>query len=156
MAIDLHKKAPLAVYSLVLSLYTACAFHLPFFRYLTGHLEGGFNGVLLTLSAAFLLVAIDFFVYYLLVFLGRFVGKCIVAFTLFGDAVMLFFVNTYNVLITDEMMGNAINTQYSPGFFLNHFLPSSSSTIRPSNDSTSAFISTFISPGEMPLLSFTL
>ncbi|MBR3989644.1 MAG: DUF1705 domain-containing protein, partial [Bacteroidales bacterium] len=119
MAINLHKKASLTAYSLVLSLYTACAFHLPFFRYLTGHLEGGFNGVLLTLSAAFLLVAIDFFVYYLLMFLGRFVGKCVVAFTLFGDAVMLFFVNTYNVLITDEMMGNAINTQYSEaaGFF---------------------------------------
>jgi len=119
MAINLHKKASLTAYSLVLSLYTACAFHLPFFRYLTGHLEGGFNGVLLTLSAAFLLVAIDFVVYYLLVFLGRFVGKCVVAFTLFGDAVMLFFVNTYNVLITDEMMGNAINTQYSEaaGFF---------------------------------------
>ena len=113
------RKASLTAYSLVLSLYTACAFHLPFFRYLTSHVEGGFNGVLLTVSAAVLLVAVNFLVYYLLVFTGRTVGKCVVAFTLLGDAVMLFFVNTYNVLITDEMMGNAINTKYSEaaGFF---------------------------------------
>ena len=56
------RKASLTAYSLVLSLYTACAFHLPFFRYLTSHVEGGFNGVLLTVSAAVLLVAVNFLV----------------------------------------------------------------------------------------------
>ena len=46
-------------------------------------------------------------------------GKCIISFTLVGDAVMLYFVNNYDVLVTDEMMGNVLNTQYSEasGFF---------------------------------------
>ncbi len=112
-------KAPLWLFSLVLSLYTVLAFHLPFFRYLFGQLDGGFNSVVIAVTAFLLLVALDFLFYTLLLFLGRTVGKCLVAFTLLGDAIMLYFVNTYQVLITDEMMGNAINTQYSEasGFF---------------------------------------
>ncbi len=113
------EKASLALYSLVLSVYTVCAFHIPFFTYLLQHQEGGFNGVVLFVTAALLLLSINFAFYFLLVFLLRKVGKVILAFTLFGDAVMLYFVNTYNVLVTDEMMGNVLATQYSEasGFF---------------------------------------
>ena len=113
------KKASLTAYCLVLSLFTLVAFHGPFFRHLLGSVEGGFNGVVLTVSAALLLFALDFLLYYVLVYLFRFIGKCLVAFTLFGDAVMLYFVNDYEVLVTDEMMGNVINTQANEaaGFF---------------------------------------
>ena len=114
-----NNKASLTTWSLVLAVYTLVAFHFPFFKHLLSCVEGGFNGVVLFVSAALLLLALDFLLYYVLVFLGRFVGKCIVAFTLFGDAVMLYFVNTYQVLVTDEMMGNVLRTQYSEasGFF---------------------------------------
>ena len=112
-------KATLAAWSLVLALFTLIAFHVPFFRTLLRNVDGGANGVILAVSAAVLLLALDFLLYYVLVYLLRFVGKCVVAFTLFGDAVMLYFVNTYDVLVTDEMMGNVIHTQYSEasGFF---------------------------------------
>ena len=119
------KKTSLSLYCLVLSLYTAAAFHLPFFRYLTQHVEGGANAIDLTVSAFIILLAVNYLFYYVLVFLGRKLGKVILAFTLVGDAAMLYFVNTYQVFITDEMMGNAINTRYSeassffsPAFFL--------------------------------------
>jgi len=113
------EKASLWAYCLVLSVFTVAAFHLPFFKHAASCVEGGLNGTLLLVSAAVLLLVLDFLLYYVLVFLGRFVGKCIVAFTLFGDAVMLYFVNNYEVLVTDEMMGNVLNTQYSEasGFF---------------------------------------
>ena len=115
----MEKKMKLWLYCLVLSIFTVAAYHLPFFRHLVGCIDSGFNGVVLFASAALILLVLDFFLYYVLVFLGRFVGKCIVAFTLFGDAVMLYFVNDYQVLVTDEMMGNVLNTQYSEasGFF---------------------------------------
>lgn len=63
--------------------------------------------------------ALNFLVYYLVLFLGRFVGKCILAFTFIGNAISLYFINTYQVLITDKMMGNVFNTRYSEasGFF---------------------------------------
>ncbi len=106
-------------YALVLAVFTVAAFHFPFFRHLVGSLEGGFNGVVLFVSAALLLLSLDFLLYYLLVFLFRGVGKGLICFTLFGDAVMLYFVNNYEVLVTDDMMGNVLRTQWTEasGFF---------------------------------------
>ena len=113
------KKISLPSLSLILALYTLAAFHIPFFRHLLVNIDGGFNGVVIALTAFFLLLILDFLLYYVLIWLGRGVGKFLVAFTLFGDAVMLYFVNTYDVLVTDEMMGNVFRTQYSEasGFF---------------------------------------
>ena len=112
-------KVSLALYCLALAIFTVAAFHIPFFKHLLSCIEGGFNGVILTVSAALLLLSLDFLLYYLLVGCLRIVGKIVVAFTLFGNATMLYFVNTYEVLVTDEMMGNVFNTQYSEasGFF---------------------------------------
>ena len=46
-------------------------------------------------------------------------GKWIIGLSLIGDAIALYFINTYDVLITDSMMGNVFNTRYSEasGFF---------------------------------------
>ena len=79
------KKVSLAVWSLVLAVFTLVAFHVPFFRHLFANVEAGTNGVVIAVTAALLLLVLDFLLYYLLVWLLRFVGKCIVAFTLFGD-----------------------------------------------------------------------
>lgn len=98
---------------LVLAAYTVLAFNIPFFRHAMQHMEGGWNAVLLTTTAFLLMLAVDFMVYYLLLYLGRIVGKCVLALTMIGNAVMLFFVNSYEVLITRSMMGNVLNTQYS-------------------------------------------
>ena len=113
------KKASLAAYSLVLAVFTLVAFHGPFFRRVLQNLEGGWNGAVIFGTALLLLFVLDFLLYYALAWLGRGVGKFLIAFTLFGDAVMLYFVKTYDVLVTDEMMGNVFRTQYSEasGFF---------------------------------------
>ena len=113
------KKVPLAVWSLVLAIFTLVAFHGPFFSRVLKNVEGGWNGVVIFGTALLLLLVLDFLLYYALAWLGRGVGKAIIAFTLFGDAVMLYFVKTYDVLVTDEMMGNVLRTQYSEasGFF---------------------------------------
>lgn len=104
---------------LILSIFTLIAFHIPFFRHVLSCLEGGFNGMIITTSLAVLMLALNYFFYYLLLYSGRFVGKCILAFTFIADAVSLYFINAYEVLITDKMMGNVFNTQYSEasGFF---------------------------------------
>ena len=109
----LKEKTDLTRISSVLSLFTLVAFHWPFFRLVLGNIEGGFNGVLITGGLGVLMFALNFLVYYLVLFLGRFVGKCILAFTFIGNAISLYFINTYQVLITDKMMGNVFNTRYS-------------------------------------------
>ena len=113
------KKVSLAVWSLVLAIFTLVAFHGPFFRRVLQNVEGGWNGAVIFGTALLLLLVLDFLLYYALAWFGRGFGKAIIAFTLFGDAVMLYFVMTYDVLVTDEMMGNVLRTQYSEasGFF---------------------------------------
>lgn len=107
------KSIKISLLSLILSVFTVVAYHIPFFTYSCGAVEKGFNGIIIVASLALLLLAADFFLYYLLLFLGRIVGKCIIVFTLISNAGSLYFINSYNVLITDEMMGNVFNTQYS-------------------------------------------
>ncbi|MBO7397056.1 MAG: DUF1705 domain-containing protein [Bacteroidales bacterium] len=112
-------KVSLTRYAIVLSIFTTLAFHIPFFKHLFAQLEGGANAVLITVGAFLLLAGLNFLLYWILVWAGRFVGKCVVSFTLIGDAITLYFINDYEVLVTDEMMGNVFNTQMSEagGFF---------------------------------------
>lgn len=116
----LQEKTDLTRVCAALSFFTFAAFHGPFFRLVLDNIEGGgFNGMLIVGGLGILMLALNFFVYYLLLFLGRFVGKCLLAFTFVGNALCLYFINTYQVLITDKMMGNVFNTRYSEasGFF---------------------------------------
>lgn len=113
------KQIKLTILSIILSIFTVAAFHIPFFRHVLSTTEGGFNGAMIFVGLMVLMLALDFFFYYLVLYLGRFVGKCILAFTFIADAISLYFINAYEVLITDKMMGNVFNTQYSEasGFF---------------------------------------
>lgn len=115
----LKEKGALARVSGVLSIFTLIAFHWPFFRLVTKNIEGDFNGVIILCSLLVLMLALNYFFYYLVLYLGRIVGKCILALLFIGNAICLYFINSYQVLITDKMMGNVFNTQYSEasGFF---------------------------------------
>ncbi len=119
MADFLKNKGSLAVVSAVLSIFTLIAFHWPFFRLVTDNVKGDLNGVFITVSLIVLMLALNFFFYTLVLYLGRIVGKCLLALLFIGNAICLYFINTYQVLITDKMMGNVFNTQYSEasGFF---------------------------------------
>ena len=112
-------KIKLTTMCVVLSVFTVAAYHFPFFRLVLENTEGGLNGTLIFAGLAVLMLALDFFFYYLILYAGRFVGKCILAFTFIADAITLYFINSYEVLITDKMMGNVYNTQFSEasGFF---------------------------------------
>ncbi len=78
----LKEKASLTRVASVLSLFTLVAYHRPFFRLVLDNLEGGFNGVMIAGGLVVVMLALNFLVYYLLLFLGRFVGKCLLAFTI--------------------------------------------------------------------------
>ena len=113
------QKRSITLISALLSIYTLLAYHYPLFKVIVENLEGGFNSIIITVGFAVLMLATNFFFYNLLLYLTRTVGKWITAFTLIGDAIMLYFVNTYDVLVTDSMMGNVFNTRYSEasGYF---------------------------------------
>lgn len=109
----LNRKRGIAYVSLLLSLYTLLAFHYPFFTYVADNVSDNFGGIWIICSMAILMPILNYLVNYLVLFLGRMVGKCIIAFTIAGNALCLYFINTYNVLIDRSMMGNVFNTQFS-------------------------------------------
>ena len=113
------KTARLSTVCAIMSIFTLAAYHIPFFRLVLKNIEGGFNGVMITGGLALIMLALNYFFYYLVMRPGKTAGKCILAFMFIGDAISLYFVNTYEVLITDKMMGNVFNTQFSEasGFF---------------------------------------
>ncbi len=113
------KEHKLTVVAAILSVYTMIAYHFPFFREVFDNIEADFNGALITVGLGVVMLALNFFLYYLFLFLGRTVGKVILAITFLIDALCFYFIVTYNTLLTDQMMGNVFNTQFSEasGFF---------------------------------------
>ena len=107
------RKSTLARWCAVLSVFTLLAYHWQFFCYLFENIESDVNGVMISVGTAVLLLSFNYFYYYLLAFCGRFVGKCILAFLFIANAISLYFINTYQVLITSDMMGNVYNTKYA-------------------------------------------
>ncbi len=107
------KPTSIRTVALILSVFTLIAYHFPVFKYAANNTEGGFNGVLIMGGAAIVMLALNFLVYNLLLYLGRIVGKVILSLTFIGNAIAFYFITTYEVLITDKMMGNVFNTRYS-------------------------------------------
>lgn len=112
-------KAKTAVVSAVLSIFTLLAYHIPFFTHAAEHVEKGWNAVLIIGGLAVIMLALNYFFYYLVLWLGRIVGKCILAATFVCNSISIYFINTYDVMLDDSMMGNVFNTQFSEasGFF---------------------------------------
>lgn len=113
------RNSSLAALAAVLSTFTLLAYHVPFFRFVAENVEEGCNGIQIIASLAILMFALNYFFYYLVLFCGRMAGKCILAFTFVANAIAFYFINCFDTLITDKMMGNVFNTRYSEasGFF---------------------------------------
>ena len=99
--------------ALVLSAFTLIAYHYPVFKYAAANIETTLNKALIVGGAAIIMLALNYLVYYTLLYLGRTLGKIVLALTFIGTSLALYFINTYEVLITDKMMGNVFNTRYS-------------------------------------------
>lgn len=114
-----RSKAPLAVFSGVLSLFTLIAYHIPFFIFVLNNVEGGFNKVLIFSSLILLMLGLNYFFYYLILYLFRMVGKILLSILFIANSVAFYFITSYDTLITAKMMGNVFNTRYSEasGFF---------------------------------------
>lgn len=108
-----NRKRGMAYVCSLLSAYTLFAFHYPFFSYVAENVTPNFGGIWLVCSLFLVMLALNYLVYYLLLYLCRVVGKYIIVLSIVCNALCLYFVNTYNVLIDRSMMGNLFNTQYS-------------------------------------------
>ena len=109
----LDKPVRLTSICLIISAYTLFAFNIPFFIEVIDRVSGNLNGIWIVASMCIIMLALNFCICYLLLFLGRVVGKALIALTLVLDALCVYFMVNFNVLIDRTMMGNVFNTQFS-------------------------------------------
>jgi len=108
------KKLNSAQWAWVLSIVTALLYHFPMLQYVATHVDvWSWNGLLLMVSLVLALLLANQFVYHLFYYLFRKIGQGFIVLTLLINALCIYFVNTYGVIIDESMMGNVLNTQYS-------------------------------------------
>lgn len=108
-----QQPATLTRICLVLSAYTLFVFNIPFFSEVLGMISSNLNGAWIVASMFIIMLSLNFGIYYLLLYLGRIVGKSLIALTMIINALCVYFINNFNVLIDRTMMGNVFNTQFS-------------------------------------------
>lgn len=109
----IRTKINLPLFSAILSAFTLLAFHIPFFRYVASNVESGFNSIIIILSLAALMLALNYFFYYLILYLCRMAGRILIALMMILNSTALYFIVNYDAFITAKMMGNVFNTRYS-------------------------------------------
>ena len=105
---------------LLMSFLIFLFFHLPFYTYVFNNVDyKSWNGIVLIISLVILMLVLNAFVFFLLFSLSRYVGKFLLVLFFMVNAVAVYFINTYSVIIDESMIGNVLNTNYeeSSSFF---------------------------------------
>ena len=101
-------------FALLLSFLNLIFFHFPFFAFAVDNFDyKSFGGIFLFISLIVAVLVANFFVFHLLLYLTRFVGKIVLLIFFIINAVAIYFVNTYSVILDETMIGNVFNTNYS-------------------------------------------
>lgn len=98
---------------LLISLVNLLFFHFPFYSFVFKNVDyKSVNGIINIASLLILMVVVFSFVLFLIFFLSRFVGKFLLVLFFLINAIALYFINTYSVIIDESMIGNVLNTDY--------------------------------------------
>ncbi|WP_228237793.1 phosphoethanolamine--lipid A transferase EptA [Allomuricauda sp. M10] len=109
----LRHNVNLVHFVLVASAINFIFFHYPFFKYAFTALDyKTLGGTTIIVSLVIAMLLANAFVLYLIFFFSRLVGKIVLTFFFLVNAIAIYFVNTYHVLIDPTMIGNILNTSY--------------------------------------------
>lgn len=98
---------------LLMSFINFLFFHLPFYKFVFNNVDyRSLNGITIIISLIILMIVVNAFVFYLVFYLSRYVGKFLLILFFILNAIAVYFVNTYGVIIDETMMGNVFNTKY--------------------------------------------
>lgn len=95
-------------------------FHLPFFNFVFDNASyQSLHGAILITSLFALVIIANYLVFYLFFSLNYLFGKIITSVFFIINAVSVYFINTYSVIIDESMVGNILNTNFdeSSSFF---------------------------------------
>ncbi len=111
---SLKNNVKIVPFVLIISFLNLLLFHFPFYKFVFYNIDyKSFNGIALIISLILLMLLVNSFVFFLVFFLSRFVGKFLLVLFFMINALAVYFINTYNVIIDESMIGNVFNTKYS-------------------------------------------
>ena len=116
----LRKPISLFAFSCIVSIATLLLYNIPFFDYVASNTNETVGGkIFLLVSLVVIMLAVNFMMTYLVMFLMRTVGRILLAILSIINATAVYFIFTYNVLIDATTIENVFNTRYSEasGFF---------------------------------------
>ena len=117
---SLRKSISLFIFSCIVSIGTLLLYNLPFFKYVINNTNESLGGqIFLIASLVVIMLAVNFMMTYLVMFLLRIVGRILLAVFSIINATAVYFIITYNVIIDATTIENVFNTRYSEasGFF---------------------------------------
>ena len=89
-------------------------FHYPFFKFVFNNVDyKSFTGVSIIVSLVIAMLVANAFALFQIFFFSRLVGKILLVLFFIINAVAVYFINTYSVIIDESMIGNVLNTNYS-------------------------------------------
>lgn len=118
--LKLKDKLSLTHFVLIISFLNFLLFHYPFFSFVLHNLNyNSFNGITLIISLVILMLILNAFLFFLFFYLSQIVGKSLSILFFVLNAIAVYFVNTYGVIIDKSMIGNVLNTNFeeSSSFF---------------------------------------
>ena len=113
------KKISLFFFSCLVSIGTLLLYNIPFFNYVADNSNESAGRWLLLASLVVVMLSLHFMLTYLTLFLLRKVGRVLLAILSVINAVAVYFIFTYHVIIDATAIENVFNTRYSEasGFF---------------------------------------
>src|SRR6267378_1569000 len=116
----LSKNIKLTHFVLLMSLLNFLLFHLPFYSFVFKNVDyKTWSGIVIIGSLIILMLVVNAFVFYLVFFLSRFIGKFLLVVFFIINATAVYFISTYAIIINESMIGNVLNTNFqeSRSFF---------------------------------------
>jgi lipid A ethanolaminephosphotransferase len=109
----LKSNLKLTHFVLLMSLLNFLLFHLPFYIFVFKNVDyKSLNGIIIITSLIILMLVANAFAFYLVFSLSRSVGKFLLILFFIINAIAVYFINTYSVIIDESMIGNVLNTNY--------------------------------------------
>ncbi|HET8837700.1 MAG TPA: phosphoethanolamine--lipid A transferase EptA [Flavobacteriaceae bacterium] len=116
----LKGKIKLSYFALIVSVVNVVLYHLPFYTFVCNNFNvKSLSGILLLISLSISAILLNAFVFYIGLYLLRIVGRWILVLFFNINAIAIYFINTYGVIIDRSMIGNILNTNFeeSSSFF---------------------------------------
>ena len=109
----------LFAFSCIVSIGTLLLYNIPFFNYVSQNTNESTGGIILQASLVIIMLALNFMLTYLSMWLLRIVARILLAIFAIINATAVYFIITYSAIINATTIENVFNTRYSEasGFF---------------------------------------